>query len=103
METPIRAEYTTTLFDGQILIHMAIRYVVEDSGDWNWHWPSGKHPIQGSWWCPHQPDNLSEQSELVLNVGRNPLCFHDVGDDYRAKLICHQGNELIPIWVGYQR
>ena len=95
METPIRTEYTTTLPDWQILIHMAIRYVMEDSGGWGWYWPSGQQPIQDTWWCPQQPDNLSEQSEFVLNIGRNPLCFHDVGDDYVAKLICHQGNGLL--------
>ena len=95
IERSIRAEYTTDLPDRKILIHMAIRYVVEESGGWDWYWPLGQQPIQDSWWCPQQPDKLTEQSELVINVKESPLCFHDVGDDYVAKFICPQGNGLV--------
>ena len=94
IESSIRTEYIKALSDRQILIHMTIKHVLDEHDDRNWYWPHGQ-PIQGSWWCPDQPDSSSEQSELVLNVKPNRLCFHDVGEDYPARLICNQGKELI--------
>ena len=93
IETHVLAEYTTPGGDRKILIHMGIRHVVDGSGR-NWYWPSSEQPIQHPWWCTGQPDSAIDQSELVFNVKQDPVCFHDVGDYYKAYLICNQGKNL---------